>query len=449
MKSKLGYLTGISLKRKIKTKWFVAANVLLAVMLIAGFNIDTIIKSFGGDFNEKTQVYVIDHTNESYEVFKSAIENANQAYNVEDKDTKEETKQESDFVVKKYNKSESEAKKLIEKEKKTIVLVLDESNDENILSAKLISKDYLNMTKFQIINTAVNTTKSALALQRSNISAEELASISSPITLEREYLDAKKNASGENSEMIMGFVFPLIILPFFMLTIFLVQMIGAEVNDEKTTRGMEIIISNVSPKTHFFSKVIAGNLFVLFQGALLFVYGGLGLLVKNLIGGNNITNGFTGQIGSMVNEVLKSGIGEKLIYIIPLTLILMILTFVAYSLLAGVLASMTTTIEDFQQLQTPIMVISMVGYFLAVMSSGFTGSLFIKIFSYIPFISAILSPSLLMLGEIGVVDIVISIILVSITIFALMKYGLKIYKVGILNYSSRDLWKKMFKALKN
>ena len=53
----------------------------------------------------------------------------------------------------------------------------------------------------------------------------------------------------------MTSVFPSLILPFFMLTIFLVQMIGAEVNDEKTTRGMEIIISNVSPKTHFLQKL--------------------------------------------------------------------------------------------------------------------------------------------------------------------------------------------------
>lgn len=448
MKSKLGYLTGISLKRKIMTKWFFAANVLIALVLVAGFNIDTIIKTFGGDFDEKTQIYVIDHTNESYEIFKSAIDNATLSFNIEDKKQVENKKVESDFVVKKYQKSEEEAKKLIEKEKKTIVLVLDEANNEAILSAKLISKDYLNMTNFQIINSAVNTTKSAIALERSDISKEELAKISAPIKLEREYLDAKKNANAENSEMIMGFVFPLIILPFFMLTIFLVQMIGAEVNDEKTTRGMEIIISNVSPTTHFFSKVIAGNLFVLIQGGLLFLYAGIGLFMKNFIGGN-IHNGFTNQMGSMIDEVLKSGLGDKLIYIIPLTLILMILTFVAYSLLAGVLASMTTTIEDFQQLQTPIMVISMVGYFLAVMSSGFTGSLFIKIFSYIPFISAILSPSLLMMGEIGITDIIVSIVLVSITIFILVKYGLKIYKVGILNYSSKDLWGKMFKALKD
>ena len=73
-------------------------------------------------------------------------------------------------------------------------------------------------------------------------------------------LDENKNDLEENMNIIMSSVFPILILPFFMLSLFLVQMIGAEVNDEKTTRGMEIIISNVSPKTHFFSKIIASIL---------------------------------------------------------------------------------------------------------------------------------------------------------------------------------------------
>jgi len=245
----------------------------------------------------------------------------------------------------------------------------------------------------------------------------------------------------------MSTVFPIIILPFFMLTIFLVQMIGAEVNDEKTTRGMEIIISNVSPKTHFFSKVVSGNLFVLIQGALLFSYGIFGYLTRYLTGSNSLD----GEVGIIIKNTLDavslSSIGDKLILILLLTIILMILTFVGYSLLAGILASMSTNIEDFQQVQTPIIVISLIGYYLSMLSGLFKGSLFIRIFSYIPFISAILSPSLLIMGQIGVFDVLISILLMIGTIYLLIKYGLKIYKVGILNYSSSGLFKKMFKAL--
>ncbi len=448
MKSKLKFLTGVSLKRKIKTKWFVIANALIALVIIAGLNIDTIITAFGGEFNEKTTIYVIDHTNESYDLLKDQIRTSTTSFTVEDNSSEEAVSDQSKFTIKRYQKSEKEAKKLIADEKKTVVLVLDHS-DQDVLTAKLISKDYLSTQNFQIINAAVNGTKSTLAFQKSNISSEELARINTPIKLEREYLEKDKNEAGENNEMIMGFVLPIIILPFFMLTLFLVQMIGAEVNDEKTTRGMEIIISNVSPKTHFFSKVIAGNLFVIIQSILLFIYGGIGLLLRTMIAGDGINGGITDSVGTMVGNLLEGGMGEKLIYIIPLTLLLMILTFISYSLLAGILASMTTNIEDFQQLQTPIIVISLAGYYLATLSTMFGGSLFIRIFSYIPLISAILSPSLLIIGQIGILDMIVAILLTIVTNYLLIKYGLKIYKVGILNYSSKGLWKKMFKALKD
>jgi len=99
-------------------------------------------------------------------------------------------------------------------------------------------------------------------------------------------------------------------------------------------------------------------------------------------------------------------------------------------------------------MQTPIMFLSLSGYYLSMIAVGFKGSLFIKLLGYIPFISAILSPSLLVIGDFGIIDVIISMILMIIVIILLIKYGLKIYKVGILNYSSGNLWKKMFGALK-
>ena len=109
---------------------------------------------------------------------------------------------------------------------------------------------------------------------------------------------------------------------------------------------------------------------------------------------------------------------------------------------------MTTNMEDFQQTQTPIVIVSLLGYYLSMMAVMFDGSIFIRVLSYVPFISALLSPTLLALGQIGIIDIIISILLSSGVVYLLYKYGLKIYKVGILNYSSTNLWKKMFKAIK-
>ena len=78
----------------------------------------------------------------------------------------------------------------------------------------------------------------------------------------------------------------------------------------------------------------------------------------------------------------------------------------------------------------------------------FEGSIFIKVASYIPFISALLAPALLILGQIGIFDVLISITLLIVTLYLLIKYGLKVYKIGILNYSSDKLWRKLLKAVK-
>ncbi len=438
MKSKLEYLTKVSLSRKIKTKWFFIANIVLAIVIIAVANIDSIIKVFGGDFNETTKVYVIDKSN-SFDILKNQIEETSSSIYGKDGQT---------FEVLEYDKTEKQLKKEIKKNEKTIGIILEPDLD-NILKVSLISDTYIDTIPMQILEQSMNNTKTTIAILNSNISEEELNKIYSNVTINRIILDETKKSEEESMNTIMSTVFPIIILPFFMLTIFLVQMIGAEVNDEKTTRGMEIIISNVSPKTHFFSKIIAGNLFVIMQGALLIGYGGLGLLVRKILGTGSIVNGLGTNVSGVLNGILTTEFISKLSYIIPLTLILMLITFLAYSLLAGILASMTTNAEDFGQLQTPIMIISLIGYYLAMMAGVFKGSLFIHILSYIPLISAILAPSLLVLGQIGIVDIVISIIITLIFNYLLIKYGLKIYKVGILNYSSKDLWKKMFKALKD
>lgn len=437
MKNKLKFLVNMSLRRKIKTKWFVLANVIFALLIVGLFNVDTIINAFGGDFDDAQKVYVVDNSNEKYKTFdilkkqseeyKSMTNNSDEAFD--------------------FKRTKKDAKEIIEDDKDAWVLVID-NDSENVIRAKLVSEGYASATEYAQITMIMNNVKSTLALAESNISASELAKISDPIELDREILDENKKSEAESTQMIMSTVFPLVILPFFALTIFLVQMVGAEVNDEKTTRGMEIIISNVSPKVHFFSKVIASNLFVLIQGALLIAYAAIGIGIRTYSGSNNILGATSFDISSLLDGIVSSDVTAQLGYVIPLALVLMILTFIGYALLAGILASMTTNTEDFQQLQMPIVILSLVGYYLAMMAGVFEGSLFIKIFAFVPFISAILAPSLLILGQMGIFEFVIAIILMILTNYILIKYGLRIYKVGILNYSSKGLWKKMFKALR-
>lgn len=439
MKSKLNFLIEMSLKRKINTKWFKIVNIILLVAIVALANIDSIINTFGGDFDKKQEIYIIDNTDVSYDLFKQQLMLA----------TKAEKEEDMNYLLNNYEGTIEDAKKELEdEEKRDNLYIVFDNDEEKVLSVKLISYEYMDILDSQFISNSIYNTKVMLAISKSNISPEEINNIYSNIDVERIIIDDTKTSKDESMEVVMTSVFPLVILPFFMLIIFLVQMIGSEINDEKATRGMEIIISSVSPTKHFFSKIIATNLFIILQAVLLFIYGALGMFIRHLIGGDNITNGVFGSVGSMLKEALATSFIDKLIYIIPLTLILMLLTFLAYSLLAGILASMTTNVEDFQNLQTPIVIILLTSYYLAMLASTFEGALFIKVLSYIPLISAILSPSLLVLGQIGVFDVCISIVLMIGCIYLLIKYGLRIYKVGILNYSSTGLWQKMLKAMK-
>lgn len=433
MKNKFIFLTKMSLLKKIKNKTFIIANVILAVLLIGITNIDRIVTFFGGDFNKTNNIMVVDNTNKSYDIFKSSIDNTESIIDTSIK-----------YKVKEID-NEKELRKQIKKDK-DIGIIID-SSDDNFIEAKIITYGYINTSLYQLLQSSINTSKQILAINELNINQEELSKISQNVIVKREFIQKDKNQEEETMNMVMSIVTPIIILPFFFLTLLIIQMIGAEINEEKSTRSMEIIISNVSAKVHFFSKVLAANLFVLFQSILLVIYGFLGILLRGKSNINNLSS--SGEIGEILNSVSDLGILDKVMNYLPFVIILMLITLLAYSLLAGILASMTTNMEDFQQLQTPMVVISMVGFYLALMGSLFEGSLFIRIFSYIPFISAILSPSLLITGVIGIKDVILSILLTIVIIYLLIKYGLKIYKEGILNYSGTKLWKKIGKALKN
>ena len=424
----------MSLDKKIKTKWFIVANVIFFIAIAGLVNIDNVVKFFGGDFEETTHIMVLDEVG-VYDTFSATYKNASKY--IENL---------SNTKIEKYTKTKKDGEKEVEEDNDKILLVLDKDKN-NYLKVDLISYNGVDALTETAITSTLNEVKGSLVLDKYNTSPKLLEELNTKVDVNKVRLDKKD--TDKYTEQITGVVFPLIILPFFMLSMFLVGMIGSEVNEEKTSKSMEIIISNVSPKVHFFSKVIAGNLFVLIQGVLLVFYALVGLVIRMLISGPNLLSTIPSEAKEMVNVITQSGIMSKIGIILPTTLILMILTFIGYSLLAGILASMTTNQEDYQQLQTPIVIISLVGYYMSMMASVFEGSIFIKVASYVPFISALLSPVLLFLGQITYIDVLISLGLMILVIWLLIKYGLRIYKVGILNYSSSNLWKKMFKAVKN
>lgn len=434
MNKKLWYLTRLSLNKKIKSKWFVVANIIILIVLIGILNIDYIIKLFGGDFDKFTNIFVVDNTNYVYDDLEN-IYNESSKYIEDIKNS----------TITLADKTTEELKENLKD--KDIILEINNDND-NFINAKVIVNGSVDTIIYQFITTSINQVKTNVALNSYGIDKDTMDLIEKSVDIEKININEDKK-DDDLTNLALGVIFPIVILPVFLLVTYLVQMIGSEINEEKSTKSMEIIISNVSPEVHFLSKLISSNTFVLFQGLLMIIYSLFGGLLRLILSGGNVLSSNNEVLSEITDTISRLDILSKLSNAIPLTLILIIVTFIAYSLLSGILASMTTNMEDFQQLQTPIMVISLLGFYLSMASSMFDGSVFIRIMSYLPFISLFLSPALFLVGQITLVDVSISVLVMVVLIFLLYKYGLKIYKVGILNYSSSDLWKKIFKAIKS
>ena len=430
MKNKFKYLVKYSLKKKIDTKWFKIVNVLLLILIVFLVNMDYLINLFGGDFEDKEKIYVVDNVG-SFNTFSNyfnalASELDNGEYEIIlDQDILQDEKEIDDEVV----------------------VVLNPSNTE-YLAGEIVSFDTVSRTTYEMIVNSMNAVKSELVLNTSGLTPEQIASLTSPVEITERVLntDAQNNETKENVGAIVTTV---LIVPFFILIITMVQMLGAEINDEKTSRGMEIIISSVPAKTHFISKVIAALSYVLIQGVLLLVFCGIAMLLRSVLA-TSATSSTTVSMFSEVITMLKSaGIFSLLAKGSVVLIILFVVSFIAYAIAAAILASMTTNIEDFQQLQTPLMIIMMVGYYVALMAVMFDGSIFIEIMAYIPLLSVMIAPTLYLIGEMSLISLALSTLLTVVVTYFLYKYGLRIYKVGILNYSSSKLWHKMFKSLGN
>ena len=157
MKNKLIYLTKISLNKKIKSKWFFIANIFLLILIVGLMNIDSIIKFFGGDFENITEILVINNT--EYDIFediKINYDNSSKIINNEEN---------NNFILFKNNLDKAKEKI---KENDGIILII-ENDTNNFINASIITNDDIDPITFQILNTSLNSIKTDLALKNTGI----------------------------------------------------------------------------------------------------------------------------------------------------------------------------------------------------------------------------------------------------------------------------------------
>ena len=438
--NKLLFLIKHYIKKKVISKEFLFANIFLLLCIILLFNIDSIIYKLGGKYKEPINIILKDNAQ-----VKKILE--------KEIDIIKKTNEDLQINIEESNDDINDIEENIKQNNKILIYITP--SIDNYLDVTITSNNTISSTYYSALETAINNTKKQYALENYNLSKEELEEIEKDIEIKRVILNKTKTSTTDNN-IILGVVVTSLLLPAVMLIIYLVQMIGISINEEKASHSMEIIISSVSVKYHFLSHIISANILIIIQSTLMIIYSLIALVVRLFTGSQSTISQVASTLNSNIidttssistNELLQ--LIDRIPQIIGVAIIMIVLSFIAYSLLAAILSSMTTSIEDFNNIEGPIMSLVFGGFYISLLAGIFTESTFLKILSFIPFISVILTPTLYALGDITIYHVLLSIILLIIVIYLLIKYGMNVYREGILNYDNSHIWKKIFKSFTN
>jgi ABC-2 type transport system permease protein len=304
-------------------------------------------------------------------------------------------------------------------------------SEENLPVAKYKSMSIADSSVYSDLQTSLQQIKTMLAASQINLTPAQLKKLYEPVSFEKMALE--KNAKTEEQlNQARGLVYVLLFIIYFAVIMY-ANMIAMEVATEKSSRVMEILISSVSPIKQMFAKILGIGLLSLTQLAVLLSvgYSSIKHNMESLKGGFFAAFGFSSiPLGTIVYAV-----------------IFFILGYFLYATLAAFLGSLVSRIEDVQQMITPMTMLVVGGFMIAMFGLNKPDSPFITVTSYIPFFTP-----MIMFLRVGMLNIPVWESLIGIgiligTIIILAIFGARVYKGGVLMYGKSNSYKDIKKAL--
>lgn len=277
--------------------------------------------------------------------------------------------------------------------------------------------------------------------------------------------DGKETISESGVYMIVSMILGMIIYMFIAL---FGGMVMSSVIEEKASRVVEVLVSSVKATELMFGKIIGIALVALTQFllwvvltvAIVGVVGGIA--GKDLLSGADPTE-MVQSMGVSADQAeaitaAASEPGEMSIIMTTLgnmpiaeILICFVIFFVfGYMLYASMFAAIGSAVEnegDTQQLQIPLTIPLLLGFFIAIYAFKAPDSAIVFWGSMIPFTSPIVMLARLPFG-VPTWEVVLSTVLLIATFAACAWASAKIYKVGILMFGKKSSWKDLWNWLK-
>ena len=383
-----------TIKDMIKRKSFIISTLIIILLIVVGFNVPNIIKSFNGEDNGN-KLLIVDNEN----IFEDNLEILNQMgldYDIEI------GKATFDEIKTKISDGEIEDAIIIEKE-------------ENNIKIRYIVENTTMMEEVpETLVDAINSLYTNMQISKLGLTEEELQSITPNFEFSLEQTEEEK-ASGNI------FVMMLMSIVLFYAIYFCAYQVSSSITTEKTSKIMETLVTSTSPRTIVLGKTIG--------------IGIVGLLQMIVIVGTALISAKTFLEPELLNSVLD--MSNITIYLGIITIVYFILGYLVYSLLYALTGSTVSKPEDIQSANTPVAFLAVIGFYLSyftMMNPTSELNLFASLF---PISSPFCMPFRIMMGLATGIDVAISIVILIATIFIIAKVAIKIYSNAILNYGTK------------
>lgn len=289
------------------------------------------------------------------------------------------------------------------------------------------------------IQTGLQVLKNESVAQ--DLPAEIVQRIMSPVVLETVQVSTTEGGTGSIGEagksatevaiaMVMVYFMIIVLFMGIMIT---GQLIATEITSEKSSRIMELLITSVSPLNQMYGKIIGMLLVGLGQIGFIIAVGFVNVLLPHNIG-------FLQELGIQLSDISVS--------LLMYGVVFYILGYFLYATVYAAVGSIVSRTEELAQAMMPLTMLSLAGFYAAMIAINMPDAAFVKVMSYIPFFTPFLMFLRIGLTDPSMWEVLLSIVILLGSTLALGWLSAKIYRTGVLMYGKRPSLKELRKAMR-
>ena len=315
-------------------------------------------------------------------------------------------------------------------------LVIDESDPEAIQAEFYKSNTGKNIstTGFQTVLESIQLSNRSQALGLTEEESSHL--IDSNVAIQSQTIDLESGTTESDQDiqsMVRTGVAYVVSFIVFMFVMNYISIISQEIAVEKGSRIMEIVLSSISSTTHFMGKMLGIFLVLLTQVAFYAIL--LGIIFITIM-----NTPMPAELQALLGNETVPALLSNSASIIGWSGLLAFLGIITYSVLGAFLGSLVSNVQDVNKMITPIILLSIIGFYIGMFGLGFSNNILVRVASQIPFFTPFVMPFRIAAETVSTTELILSVIISLLFSILCLWLSANFYKSNVLTYSDKGLF---------